>query len=240
MHASTSAVAETTLIVEHVPNSIPASFRVVRLPDGKNSQPEAVSPPVGFPVEGRPNSDLMRELQWYLEVFLDYPYSPETEHAERVLKALRDWGEQAFRALFDNRAAGRMFENATNDYSRLHLVISSDDAQVLAWPWEALRDPELGVLGHTCQVERRLNTVRDAQDLSSSLPQDRVNILMVVARPYGKQDIKFRSIARPLVELIEQKKLPAHVELLRPPTFDQLRRHLRERPGFYHIRKTGE
>ncbi|HEV2987895.1 MAG TPA: tetratricopeptide repeat protein, partial [Candidatus Angelobacter sp.] len=45
----------------------------------------------------------------------------------------------------------------------------------------------------------------------------------------------FRSIARPLVELIEQKKLPAQVELLRPPTFDQLRRHLRERPGFYHI-----
>ncbi|HEV3039583.1 MAG TPA: tetratricopeptide repeat protein [Candidatus Angelobacter sp.] len=235
MHASTSAVAETTLIVEHVPNSNPASFRVVRLTDGKNSQAESVSSPVGFPVEGRPNSDLMRELQWYLEVFLDYPYSPETEHAERVLKALRDWGEQAFRALFDNRAAGRMFENATNDYSKLHLVISSDDAQVLAWPWEALRDPELGVLGHTCQVERRLNTVRDAQALSSSLPQDRVNILMVVARPYGKQDVKFRSIARPLVELIEQKKLPAHVELLRPPTFDQLRQHLKERPGFYHI-----
>jgi hypothetical protein len=26
----------------------------------------------------------MRELQWYLETFLDYLYPPETEHAERA------------------------------------------------------------------------------------------------------------------------------------------------------------
>ena len=66
-----------------------------------------------FPVENRPNSDLMSELQWYLESFLDYPFPPETEHAERVLKSLRDWGEQAFRKLFDDRSAGRMFDAAT-------------------------------------------------------------------------------------------------------------------------------
>ena len=39
----------------------------------------------------------------------------------------------------------------------------------------------------------------------------------------------------PLVELIEKEKLPAQVELLRPPTFENLREHLREHPGFYHI-----
>ena len=51
-------------------------------------------------MEGRPNSDLMRELRWYLEEFLDYPFPPETDRAERVLDALRRWGEQAFDALF--------------------------------------------------------------------------------------------------------------------------------------------
>jgi tetratricopeptide (TPR) repeat protein len=234
---SVSAPPElTTLAIRHLPGSDPASFQVARLRDGKTSQPVPVLSPIGFPVEGRPNSDLMRELQWYLETFLDYPFPPETEHAERVLKALRDWGEQAFRKLFDEKTAGRMFDAATaNDYSRLHLQISSDDPRVLAWPWEALRDPELGFLAHTCQVERRLNTVRDAQELPESLPKDRVNILLVVARPYGKKDVSFRSIARPLVELIEKEKLPAFVELLRPPTFDRLLSHLRERPGFYHI-----
>ena len=57
----------------------------------------------------------------------------------------------------------------------------------------------------------------------------------MVARPYGKKDVRFRSIARPLVELIENQNLPARVELLRPPTFERLREDLRARPGFYHI-----
>jgi hypothetical protein len=60
----------------------------MRLRDMKGT--ERVSPPSphGFPVEGRPNSDLLRELQWYLETFLDYPFPPETDHAEPVLKGL--------------------------------------------------------------------------------------------------------------------------------------------------------
>ena len=235
MTISVSA-ADTTLAIRHLPGSSPAAFQLVRVRDGKMSQPAAPLPPVGFPVEGRPNSDLMQELRWYLETFLDYPFPPETDHAERVQKALKDWGQQTFEVLFGDRSAGRMFDAATaDDYSKLHLQISSDDPQVLAWPWEALRDPELGVLAHTCQIERRLNTVRDPQPLPDSLPNDCVNILLVVARPYGSQDVRFRSIARPLVELIQKEKLPAYVELLRPPTFDELRERLRKRPGFFHI-----
>lgn len=224
-----------TLAIRHIPGSEPPQFQVVRLSDGKSTHPATLPSPFGFPVEGRPNSDLMRELQWYLETFLDYPFPPEIDHAERVLKALRDWGEQAFRTLFHEYSAGHLFDSATQEYSSLHLQISADDPRVMAWPWEALRDPELGVLAHTCQIERRLNTCRDPQPVHASLPTDRVNILLVVARPYGKEDVRFRSIARPLIDLIESQRLPAHVELLRPPTFDALLQHLREKPGFYHV-----
>src|SRR5437764_122118 len=94
--------AETTLTIRHVPGSAPVAFQIMRLRDGKTSPPVTVTPPAGFPVEGRP-TDLLAELQWYLEEFLNYPYSPETEHADRVLKALREWGEQAFQTLFGNR-----------------------------------------------------------------------------------------------------------------------------------------
>ena len=41
--------------------------------------------------------------------------------------------------------------------------------------------------------------------------------------------------ARSLVELITKRNLPAHVDLLRPPTFAQLREHLHQHPGRYHI-----
>jgi CHAT domain-containing protein len=37
------------------------------------------------------------------------------------------------------------------------------------------------------------------------------------------------------VELIENRKLPASVTLVRPPTFDRLREMLHERPHGYHI-----
>ena len=89
----------STLTVRHVADSDPARFHVLRH-DGKSTKdPATVLSPIGFPVEGRPDGDLMRELRWYLEQFLGYPFHPETEHADRVQAALRSWGEQAFEAL---------------------------------------------------------------------------------------------------------------------------------------------
>ncbi len=224
-----------SLLIRHVTSGETPQFQVVRLPDGKSIIPVPAPAPVGFPVEGRPNSDLMTELRWYLEFFLEYPFSPETEHAERVQSALRAWGEQAFTALFGDAKGGRMFADATKDgLDRLQLQISSDDPRVLSWPWEALRDKETGVLGQTCQFERRLEKVSDPQPLSDRLPTDRVNILLLTARPF-EGDVRYRSMSRPLVELIDKHKLPAKVTVLRPPTLDRLREHLRERPDVYHI-----
>src|SRR5947209_533106 len=190
----------------------------------------------GYPVEGRPDSDLMRELRGYLESFLNYPFPPETDHAGRVQAALRRWGEACFTALFGARGANRLFEAATADeYAALTLQVASDDAGVLSWPWEALRDPDLGRLAQTCQIERRVNQLRDPPPLSPQLPKDRVNILLVISRPY-EADVRFRSIARPVVDLIHRDlKMPARVDVLRPPTFANLRRHLSEQPHHYHL-----
>ena len=74
--------------------------------------------------------------------------------------------------------------------------ISTDDPAVLSWPWEALYDPEAGVLAHRAQVERRLNeNLADPPPLSERLPKERINILLVTARPY-EQDVQYRSISR--------------------------------------------
>jgi tetratricopeptide (TPR) repeat protein len=226
---------DTSLVVRHLPDTDPPQFQVQRLPDGKTGPPAVLPSPLGFPVAGRPDSHLLRELQWYLEVFLDYPFDPETDHAQRVQQALRAWGEQAFTALFGSREAGRLFDAATeDDYARLHLQVASDEPAVLAWPWEALYDPDAGRLAPACQIERRLNELRDPPKLPKKLPRDRVHILLVIARPFPG-DVRFRSIARPLVELTARLGLPADIHVLRPPTFDQLREHLRQHPGHYHL-----
>ena len=217
----------SVLAIEHVEGSAPPAFKVTRLPDGKAAAPVAIRSPYEFAVEGHPNSDLMRELRWYLEQFLDYPFPPETAHAEHVVDALKAWGTLAFNALFDRRDVGNWLAGSAT------LQVRSDDASVLSWPWEAMFDPQAGYVAHERRVERRLNKLRDPQ-APGTLPNDRVNILLVVARPY-KDDVRYRSIARPLVELIQSKGLSAHVDMLRPPTFDRLREHLSECPGYYHV-----
>ena len=68
-----------TLIIQHVPGDEPR-FCIVRKRDGKRAgDPAAIRSPRGFPVEGRPDSDLLHELPWYLEEFLGYPFPPETD-----------------------------------------------------------------------------------------------------------------------------------------------------------------
>ena len=226
----------STLRIQHIPGEGEPRFQVLRVSDTKHTPPAAIRPPVGFPVKGRPDSDLVRELQWYLEEFLGYPFPPQTERADRVLSALKAWGRQAFDALFDNRQAGKFLDEAAPDgqYQQLRLQVSSDDPRILAWPWEALEDSRAGLLAQHCQIERRLNEALDPQPLDEHLPRDRVNILLVTARPF-EEDVRYRSISRPLVELVEQHRLAAHVTVLRPPTFEQLRRHLHEHPHHYHI-----
>jgi tetratricopeptide (TPR) repeat protein len=215
------------LAIAHDETWGPPTFTLTRFPEPRSLAPVAIPSPYGFPVEGLPNSNLMRELRWYLEKFLDYPFHPDTVHAEHVLDALQAWGTQAFNALFDRRVAGAWLADSGI------LQIRSDDPDILSWPWEALFDPHASYLAHDRRIERRLNKL-PAPRPYATLPSDRVNILLVVARPYPG-DVRYRSIARPLVELIQSKNLPAHVDVLRPPTFDQLREQLRARPGYYHV-----
>ncbi|MHB9107037.1 MAG: tetratricopeptide repeat protein [Armatimonadota bacterium] len=228
-----SLAFEAVLQIRHVPGSDPPQFTVVRLMDGRSGEAAVITPPADVLVAG--TSNLLAELRWYLESFLDYPFPPETERAERVLAALTAWGEAAFAVLFDQRQTGGWLAAATaRGEEQLLLQISSDDPAILAWPWEALRDPAMpGALAHACRIERRLN--RHLQDLRpADLPNDAVNILLVIARPY-ERDVRYRSISRPLVELIYKEQLPARVTMLRPPTFAALQAHLREHRDYYHI-----
>jgi hypothetical protein len=224
-----------TLVIRHIGGSDPPQFMIMRLRDGKSTDGAVILSPAVYPVEGFPNSNLLRELGWYQEQFLDYPFPPETDHAEHVLSALRKWGEEVFDSLFGSMQGRDWFNEAThNGHDKLHLQVSSDDPRILCWPWEAIRDRQTDCLGLFCPIERKINQIADPLPLPEKLPKDRINILLITARPYDN-DVGFRSISRILVELIESRHLPARVTLLRPPTFSKLLTHLWENPHTYHI-----
>ena len=93
-----------TLVVRHVADSDPPAFVVVRARDAQTTEPLPVAPPA---------VELLADVRWYLEQFLEYPFSPNIERAERILAALRDWGTRAFTALLGEGKGRDYFNEAT-------------------------------------------------------------------------------------------------------------------------------
>jgi tetratricopeptide (TPR) repeat protein len=210
-------------------------FEVIR--DGKISKAVILTPPAEFKLEEH-NIDLQGDLQWYLEKYLEMPISGNHIKSKAVEKALAQWGKDTFKALFDSGLARDWYQEAQREgLPNLHIIIASDSPRVLAWPWEALESADNGCLALQCCMERQLCNIADAQPPVVSLPKDQLNILYIIARPLGEEDVGFQTLARPLADFVfaGKKSWPVHFDLLRPPTFDRLQEVLRENPGFYHI-----
>lgn len=213
------------------------SFRVECQNNGRCGDETTMTAPDGFHLEDYPESNFSQDLHWYLEEYLDYPFHLKHGYrAEKIQKTLRAWGRQAFHALFGNNSGHDFYKQvcAENDLEHLTLRIVSDDPAVLAWPWEALYDPIESRLVETFRIERRLNESADLTGLSAELPRNRINVLMLTAR-FAEHDTGFRTLARSLKALIDEEHLPVHIDILRPPTFEQLRLVLQQRRNDYHI-----
>jgi hypothetical protein len=119
-----------TLIVRHTDG---LAFRVL-CADGKSAPAVELTAPDAVVVEGRPDSHLLQDLGWYLERFLDYPFPPNTELAERVQGALKAWGEECFARLFAGEALLWYDRARQEGLQHLTVKIASNDPRVLGWP----------------------------------------------------------------------------------------------------------
>ncbi len=178
-------------------------------------------------------------MRWYLEEYLNFPYGIAIEKtAPEVEQKLQQWGEQLFELVFRSSEEARtFFQEATRaGLDRCELAISSDDPAVLNLPWELLYSPT-----HNAYLTPLLTGMY--RSLSShpvraelgDMPEDQLNILLAIARPYGERDISLRTIARPLLEAIAPIRGQVNLKVLRPPSFQQFERELNAHKGFYHI-----
>jgi tetratricopeptide (TPR) repeat protein len=214
-------------------------FEVVRLSDGKRGPQVELTPPEEFLVEGVQGLTLLKGLRWYLEDFLKTPYGAELYKAEKIQKSLVEWGRQCFDALFSGQAA-LWFEEARKapgGLGALRLKVASDKPSVLAWSWEALRRPGDVELALECSIERQLSTVDELLPLPEGIrASNTINILYVISRPDGESDVDYHSLVRSLTDYARgEGKGRVHIDVLRPPTFNELRDTLRKKPGYYHI-----
>lgn len=194
--------------------------------------PVTLRGPEAAAVEGYDRLSLREGLVWYLEEYLDRPFGPNTKKAAAVENALSRWGEEALDTLFSGKAL-RCLDAAQEDLKSVQVRVVSDSPAVLSWPWEALRDEQGSFLFLHSSVERQPVNIQVPNKLS---PEDAecLNILLVISRP-REGDINYHFLSRDLVELVSEGDRPIQVDVLRPPSFDNLRRTLEERKGRYHI-----
>jgi len=180
-------------------------------------------------------------LRWYLEDYLQYPFDPAPKTAARVEKRMAEIGTELFRALFhaddDARDLWASLRARLND-TRVEIITGVREATSI--PWELMRDPKTD----TPLALRARAFVRTQPQPAQrpQLPQTEsgpIRILLVICRPRGGEDVAFRSVATRLIKgLTEEARQALQLDVLRPPTFEQLGRVLRQakasgRP--YHV-----
>lgn len=226
---------QRSLIIRHEGSDV---FRLFRHDAGElKAHPHAVrlESPGAWKVQGWEAYSLSDGLRWYLEEYRrGFTASPFKERADQVLTSLEAWGRDTFERLFGDKVSGRYLDQVKDQRDTWVLRIQSDDPAVLAWPWEALWDPESGWVSLHASVERTLLQQPDPAALPDGLPQDRVRVLLLSPRPLDG-DIAYRAVSGPLVAAVEGAELAVEIELLRPPTFEALDRALRENPGRWHV-----
>jgi len=179
-------------------------------------------------------------MRWYLEDFLQYPQEPAPKIAERIEERLAAIGRELFEAVFKSPGALALW-NKMNDRlpeTRVEIVTGVAEANVL--PWELLRDPVTEApLALSAQAFVRAQPDVTRRVRLPARKRSKVRILLVICRPKGAVDVPFRSVASRLVKGLDQTTREAYdLDVLRPPTFEQLGRVLREakaegRP--YHV-----
>ena len=167
------------------------------------------------------------DLRWYLEDYLEAPYAVYQDRGTAIADQIQPWGVRLFDALFGAGQPGRDAYLKARAAEPCELWIASKAPAFLGLPWELLHDPArpaplaLEIAG----INRTLPAEAPAAD---PRPGERLRVLLVIARPYGLKDVRFRTIARPLFERLAPVAGEVRIDVLRPPTFADLKRRLAE------------
>ena len=169
-------------------------------------------------------------LRWYLEDFLQHPHDPAPKIAARIEGRMAEIGTELFKAVFhaddDARDLWATLRTRLND-TRVEIITGVREAAAI--PWELIRDPRTDT-----PLALRARAFVRAQPQAAQRPQlprtasGPIRILLVICRPGGGEDVPFRSVATRLIKGLSGSAREAfQLDVLRPPTFEQLSRVLR-------------
>jgi tetratricopeptide (TPR) repeat protein len=176
-------------------------------------------------------------LTWYFEEHLRYPFL-ESERERDAVQQIAEYGTALFSQVFEGASSQHYLRLRAQNFDDCRLEISGSTA-LQQLHWEALRDPSMDrPLALCLPITRYVPPRQSAFDLVSDSPT--LNILLVVARPGGSDDIAYRTISRPLLDALAMTDMPVTVDLVRPGTWTALNAHMqastnRHGPGWYQV-----
>jgi len=184
------------------------------------------------------NQQALADLRWYLEDYLRFPYGLEPEKASKIEDKFREWGEELFELVFrGSEQARQFFQEATRaglKYCEVDIV--SDNPRVLNLPWELLYSPDYQFLAPLLAGMCRSLSQQAVRAPLSLQHQEKLNILLVIARPYGERDVGLKTVARPMLQALKPIWQQVNLKVLRPPSFQEFERELNSHEeGYYHI-----
>ncbi len=180
---------------------------------------------------------VLEDLRWYLEDYLSFPYELKLEKAKKIEQKFQEWGETLYNLVFRSSEKARIFFQRAirTGLDHCELAISSDDPTILNLPWELLYSPDYGYLVPLLATMFRSLSSQPVWVELGDMPEDRLNILLIIARPHGEWNASLRTIAHPLLEALVTIRPQVSIKLLRPPSFQQFKQELNTHKGFYHI-----
>jgi tetratricopeptide (TPR) repeat protein len=135
---------------------------------------------------------------------------------------------EAGRELFRQVLAGSdVWAAARHNLSDIRIEIETEVHDALV-PWELMREPASDLpLALNVSSFIRCHSKPALRPNPPKPSAGKIRILLAICRPSGADDVPFRSVARHLIRgLNDAAREPFYLEVLRPPTFEQLSKRL--------------
>jgi len=164
-------------------------------------------------------------MRWYLEDYRIYPVDPAPKIAKRLERRMGEVGRELFRLVLARSGVWESVRHSLAD-TRIEIETEVEDALV---PWELMRDPVAdSPLALSVPSFVRCHSRPALRPNPPEPSAGKIRILLVICRLENDR-VPFRSVARHLIRgLSDAAREPFDLEVLRPPTFEQLAKRLRE------------
>jgi tetratricopeptide (TPR) repeat protein len=171
----------------------------------------------------------LEDLRWYIEVYAaQYTGEPDDEEAKRIEAKLITLGDALFKAVFSTSKTQNLFRQFQQQQTDKLLTIHTNEAQILALPWELLREPQRNFLSQQQPpVSIRRYCVQNQSPTFFIQAKPKLQLLFIVSRPSGASFLNPRLDPQAVMDALAENNISQiEVEFLRPATLQKLEQRL--------------